>query len=79
MVQNGSKYDNSHVKVILEQQSFDFLIHVDDDVPGIPAVQRERVFEPFSRLESSRSRESGGYRLGLVIVKQAIYFLPCIL
>lgn len=72
LVQNGSKYGNGHVKVILEQQGSDFLIHVDDDGPGIQETERERVFEPFSRLDSSRSRESGGYGLGLAIVKQAI-------
>lgn len=43
---------------------------VDDDGPGIPEAERAAVFEPFFRLEKSRSRETGGTGLGLTIVKQ---------
>ncbi len=45
-------------------------IIVDDDGPGIPPADRERVFEPFLRLEASRNRESGGAGLGLAIVRK---------
>jgi signal transduction histidine kinase len=72
LVQNASRYGNGLVKVILDRQGNDYLIHVDDDGPGIPEADRERVFEPFSRLDSSRSRESGGYGLGLAIVKRVV-------
>jgi len=58
--------------VTLEQQHEQYLIHVDDNGPGIPDADRERVFEPFVRLDSSRSRESGGYGLGLAIVKRVL-------
>jgi signal transduction histidine kinase len=44
-------------------------ICVDDRGPGIPPEQRERVFDPFARLESSRSRETGGVGLGLSIAR----------
>jgi|GEM_PF-1220966 len=44
-------------------------IHIDDDGPGIPAAERERVFENFVRLETSRSRDSGGTGLGLAVVR----------
>ena len=44
-------------------------IRIDDAGPGIPAEQRERVFDPFRRLESSRSRETGGVGLGLSIAR----------
>jgi signal transduction histidine kinase len=44
-------------------------IHVDDDGPGIPKTELERVFEPFARLEHSRSAETGGYGLGLAIAR----------
>ena len=45
------------------------VIEVDDDGPGIPEAQRERVFEPFHRGEPSRSRETGGVGLGLAVVR----------
>jgi signal transduction histidine kinase len=44
-------------------------IHVDDDGSGIPDADLERVFEPFARLENSRSAETGGYGLGLAIAR----------
>jgi len=43
---------------------------VDDDGPGIPEKERQLVFEPFYRLEASRSRSTGGSGLGLAIAKQ---------
>ena len=72
LVQNASRYGNGQVKVSLEQHGRELMIHVDDDGPGILVADRERVFEPFSRLDSSRSRESGGYGLGLAIVKRVV-------
>ena len=42
---------------------------VDDDGPGIPAEAAARVFEPFVRLEGSRSRDTGGVGLGLAIAR----------
>jgi signal transduction histidine kinase len=45
------------------------VIEVDDDGPGIPEAERERVFEPFHRGEPSRSRETGGAGLGLAVVR----------
>ena len=45
-------------------------VHVMDHGPGIPGDQRERVFQPFFRLDSSRSQETGGSGLGLAITYQ---------
>ena len=45
-------------------------IHVIDDGPGIPREDRERVFQPFFRLDSSRSQDTGGSGLGLAITLQ---------
>ena len=45
------------------------VILVDDDGPGIPPEQQEKVFAPFYRLESSRNRETGGAGLGLALVR----------
>lgn len=44
-------------------------IRVEDEGPGIPAAELEKVFEPFYRLEQSRSRETGGSGLGLAIAR----------
>ena len=45
------------------------VVEVDDDGPGVPAHERERVFEPFHRGEPSRSRATGGAGLGLAVVR----------
>jgi signal transduction histidine kinase len=45
---------------------------VTDDGPGIPAAERERVFDRFYRVQQSRSRESGGTGLGLAIVRDVV-------
>ena len=45
------------------------IVEIDDDGPGIPATDVERVFEPFYRREPSRSRQTGGIGLGLAVVR----------
>jgi two-component system, OmpR family, sensor kinase len=45
------------------------VIDIDDDGPGIPEAEMERVFEPFHRLEGSRNRDTGGIGLGLAVVR----------
>jgi len=47
-------------------------IHVDDDGDGVQEADRERIFEPFTRTDASRSRDSGGVGLGLAIVRRII-------
>lgn len=47
---------------------------VEDDGPGIPEEDRQRVFEAFSRLDDSRTRTSGGYGLGLSIVSRIAFW-----
>jgi two-component system sensor histidine kinase RstB len=47
-----------------------FLFSVDDDGPGIPEAEREKVFEPFYRRDESRNEKLGGSGLGLAIVKR---------
>lgn len=47
---------------------------VEDDGPGIPEKDRARIFEPFARLDDSRTRSSGGYGLGLSIVQRIAFW-----
>ena len=47
---------------------------VEDDGPGIAEKDRERVFQPFTRLDDSRTRASGGYGLGLSIVSRIAFW-----
>ena len=47
-------------------------IRIEDDGPGIPGADIERVFAPFVRLEESRSRETGGIGLGLAIARSIV-------
>jgi two-component system osmolarity sensor histidine kinase EnvZ len=44
-------------------------ILIDDDGPGIPVAERERVFQPFIRLDPSRNSSTGGIGLGLTIAR----------
>lgn len=67
---NALRFGKTRVVLSSSQEKEQYRIVVADDGPGIPAEERERVFEPFFRLDKSRSRASGGYGLGLAIVKR---------
>ena len=70
LLRNAVHYAKSRVEIRVEQRQFGYVLMVDDDGPGIPEAQREILFEPFARLDQSRSRDSGGFGIGLAIVKQ---------
>ncbi|MCG8549373.1 MAG: ATP-binding protein [Desulfobacterales bacterium] len=72
LVQNAVKYAESRVEIRFEKTGRFNMIHVDDDGPGIPEADRRRIFQAFVRLDSSRSRDTGGYGLGLAIVKRIV-------
>lgn len=72
LIKNSYTYAVSKVNLIAETRGDDLLLHIDDDGPGIPVDFREKIFEPFIRLDTSRSRSSGGYGLGLAIVARII-------
>ena len=56
----------------MQQEDKNVIVRVDDNGPGIPDTEIERVTTPFYRVESSRSRRTGGMGLGLAIVKREI-------
>lgn len=74
LVGNAKRYASSKVKVVCSFDSETCRIDVEDDGPGIPEEQWESVFTPFSRLDDSRTRSSGGYGLGLSIVRRILYW-----
>ena len=70
LLRNALRHAQSSVAVTVLRQGARTYIHVDDDGCGIPSAERERLFEPFARLDRSRDRHSGGFGLGLAIVRQ---------
>lgn len=71
LIDNALKF-SGHAEVEARLGSTEARIWVRDRGPGIPADQLTHVFEPFYRVESSRSRETGGSGLGLAIALDAI-------
>lgn len=72
LVTNALRYASSSIVMRIRAEADRVIIDVDDDGPGIPEHERERVFKPFARLDKSRHRASGGYGLGLSIVKRIV-------
>lgn len=68
LVNNAIKYGQV-ARVTLEREDSTARIRVDDDGPGIPPSDLERVFKPYERLEASRNEETGGAGLGLAIAR----------
>jgi len=71
LIDNALKYGDEAL-VTLSGSAGDAVIRIEDRGPGIPPGERERVFRPFYRLESSRSRETGGVGLGLSVARGLI-------
>lgn len=69
LVENALRHARSQVAVRVEAASDAARLHVDDDGPGIPEGLRETVFTRFTRLDQSRTRDTGGSGLGLAIVR----------
>ncbi|MVO17620.1 ATP-binding protein [Parasedimentitalea huanghaiensis] len=71
IIENAVRYgDSAHVCHGIEDG--EVVITIDDDGPGVPAADLERVFDPFFRLEQSRSLETGGHGLGLSIARTIV-------
>lgn len=68
LIENAIKYGH-RARVVVEDDAQRLTLHIEDDGPGIPEVELEKVFEPFYRLEASRNRDTGGSGLGLAIAR----------
>jgi two-component system OmpR family sensor kinase len=70
---NAAKYGNQRILLSAHRLANGELeVTVEDDGPGIPEEERQRVFEPFYRLDRSRDRSTGGFGLGLAIAQKAV-------
>jgi signal transduction histidine kinase len=74
LLENAVKYslpDSRSIRVTISRNGGG-VVGVSDDGAGIPSEDAERIFEPFFRVDRSRSKESGGYGLGLSICKRVM-------
>ena len=74
LVENAIKYNHSGGQVIVtaDRKEKHVYLSVEDTGTGIPEELKERVFEPFFRVDKSRSRELGGVGLGLALVREIV-------
>ncbi len=74
IVDNAIKYtpEGGFVKLGLELKGKTVSVRIDDNGPGIPDEDKERIFERFYRLDDSRARDTGGTGLGLAIAREAV-------
>lgn len=74
LVENAIKYNHSggQVTVTADRKEKHVYLSVEDTGTGIPEELKERVFEPFFRMDKSRSRELGGVGLGLALVREIV-------
>jgi len=74
LVDNAVRHARSSVRVAatLDHRRSTAVVTVRDDGPGIPAAERERVFDRFTRLDDARDRDAGGTGLGLTISRELV-------
>ncbi len=72
LVDNAARHARDTVAVGVRTAGDTVELTVDDDGPGVPAGERERVFERFVRLDEARARDAGGSGLGLAIVREIV-------
>ena len=72
LVDNAVKYGGS-AAVSLSPETERVVITVDDEGPGIPPSEREKVFDPFYRIGSARDPDTGGVGLGLSVTRSIIW------
>lgn len=72
LVDNAARHAASALAVSVREVAGGVELVVEDDGPGIPEIDRERVFERFVRLDEARTRDAGGSGLGLAIVGEIV-------
>jgi signal transduction histidine kinase len=72
LLDNAIKHAHTQVRISLVTTAGTATLVVADDGPGVPEPDRQRVFERFTRLDDARSRDAGGFGLGLAIVRDVV-------
>ncbi len=72
LVLNACRHAERRVMVRTVNEDDALVVEIHDDGPGVPPDMRERIFDPFARTDTSRSRELGGVGLGLAIVRRIL-------
>ncbi|MEM7142043.1 MAG: ATP-binding protein [Actinomycetota bacterium] len=72
LLDNAARHASSAVAVGVRTDGEEVSLWVDDDGPGVPVADRDRVFERFTRLEAARTRDTGGAGLGLAVVASTV-------
>jgi signal transduction histidine kinase len=73
VLDNAAKYSRDRdrpVEIRIEAGTDEITVRIEDHGVGIPEAELPRIFEPFYRVDRSRSRETGGYGLGLSLCKR---------
>lgn len=74
IIRNALRYtpEDQPIHVMVHVQQDDITISIEDSGPGIPAEKLDQVFDPFFRVDDSRTQNTGGFGLGLAIAKRAV-------
>ncbi|WP_433231728.1 sensor histidine kinase [Actinomadura formosensis] len=72
LLDNAQRHAGETVRLSLREEAGTAVLGVADDGPGVPAADRERIFERFVRLDDARSRDEGGAGLGLAIARDLV-------
>jgi len=72
LADNAARHARSTVSLSATAQEGTAVLVVDDDGPGVPEAERERIFQRFVRLDTDRARAAGGSGLGLAIVSEIV-------
>ena len=75
LLTNAVRHARERIRVSCGREDGTICLYVDDDGPGVPEEAREKVFEPFFRLDESRTAGEGGVGLGLAIVQRIMVSL----
>ncbi|MCF5668595.1 ATP-binding protein [Pseudomonas marginalis] len=70
LLRNAVRYAERRVEVSLVRFGSGYEVRVCDDGPGVPEEGRSKIFQPFTRLDASRDRRTGGFGLGLALVQR---------